>query len=40
MVVELPVPLMPVVELVGVFTKPFVLMVRLLQILQLVILSF
>lgn len=26
---KLPVPLMPVVELVGVFTKPFVLMVRL-----------
>ena len=26
---KLPVPLMPVVELIGVFTKPFVLMVRL-----------
>ena len=26
---KLPIPLMPVVELVGVFTKPFVLMVRL-----------
>jgi F-type H+-transporting ATPase subunit a len=26
---KIPVPLMPIIELVGVFTKPFVLMVRL-----------
>ncbi|MFC2101258.1 F0F1 ATP synthase subunit A, partial [Bacteroidota bacterium] len=26
---KIPVPLMPIVELIGVFTKPFVLMVRL-----------
>jgi F-type H+-transporting ATPase subunit a len=29
MLLDFPIPLMPIIELVGVFTKPFVLMVRL-----------